>query len=78
MTLRARLQRLERSTVDVGCPACRGRRGPIVFRTGDRLPDGRVLAVQDDPGPCAACSQVPEQIIEVSETIVDERTGPAG
>lgn len=30
MSLRTRLQRLERNTVDAGCPVCRDRRGLIV------------------------------------------------
>ena len=69
MKLHARLRRLERTTVDAGCPACRERRGRIVLLTGQRLPDGTLAPVEDEPMPCVRCGQVPEQIIEVIEGI---------
>jgi hypothetical protein len=78
MNLRTRLQRLEQRAGGVGgCPACRDRRGRIVLVTAQRLPDGTVVADEDGPQPCARCGQVPEQIIEVVETVVDESTGAA-
>ena len=77
MKLRIRLQRLERSTVDLGCPACRDRRGRIVLVTAQRLRDGTVVAIEEEPQPCARGRQVPEQIIEVVETVVDEPTSAA-
>ncbi|HEY7159180.1 MAG TPA: hypothetical protein VH575_34870 [Gemmataceae bacterium] len=77
MSLRTRLQRLERKVVDPGCPACRDRRGRIVFVMAQRLPDGTVVPQEEEPQPCARCGQVPEQIIEVIETVVDEPTNAA-
>jgi hypothetical protein len=74
MKLRTRLQRLERHAVDAGCPACRERRGLIVFLTAERLPDGTVVTTEDEPQLCARCGQVPEQVIEVIESVVDGRT----
>ena len=74
MSLRGRLQRLERTKIEAGCPACRDRRGRIVLVTARRLPDGTVVAVEEKPQPCAQCGQIPEQIIEVIESVVDERT----
>ena len=69
MNLRARLQRLERTTVVAGCPACRERRGRTVLLTARRLPDGTVPLVDGEPRPCVRCGQIPEQIIEVVEVI---------
>ena len=74
MKLRARLQRLERNTVAAGCPACRDRRGRIVLRTATPLPDGTVVWDEDEPKPCMRCGLIPEQIIEVVEVVVEERT----
>lgn len=70
MSLRTRLQRLERHTVDAGCPACRDRRGRAVLLTARQLPDRTLVSVDEEPQPCARCGQVPEQIIEIVETIV--------
>ena len=69
MKLHARLRRLERTTVDADCPACRERRGWTVLLTARRLPDGTVAPVEGEPQPCVRCGQVPEQIIEVVEVI---------
>ena len=77
MSLRTRLRRLEQTQMDAGCPACCDRRGRIVLLTARRLPDGTVVSADDEPQPCARCGQVPEQIIEVVETVVSERTGRA-
>jgi hypothetical protein len=75
MSLRTRLRRLEQTRIDVGCPACRDRRGRTVFLTAERLADGTVVAAEEEPQPCAQCGQIPELIIEVVEAVVDERTG---
>jgi hypothetical protein len=75
MRLRTRLQPLERNRIDSGCPACRGRRGRIVLLRAEQLPDGTGAVVDGPPTPCARCGQIPEQIIEVVETVVGERTG---
>lgn len=72
MSLRARLQRLERSSVNLGCPACRDRQGRIVLLTAQRLLDGAVVTDEAEPQPCARCGQIPEQILEVVESVVDE------
>lgn len=77
MSLRTPLQRLERNMVDVGCPACRDRRGRVVFVTAQRLPDGTVVAKEGELQPCACGGQVLERVIEVVETIVEARTGGA-
>ena len=69
MNLRARLQRLERSRVVAGCPACRERRGRTVLLTAQRLPDGTLAPGEDEPQPCVRCGQIPEQIIEIIEVI---------
>jgi hypothetical protein len=73
MRLRTRLQKLEQSRTFVGCPACRHRR-VIVTRTCTPLPDGSVVWDVDKPQPCARCGQIPEQIIEVILSVVDERS----
>jgi hypothetical protein len=73
MSLRTRLQRLERNTADAGCPACRDRRGRIVLLTAERLPDGTVVAVENEPQACTRCGQIPEQIIQIIESVVDAR-----
>ena len=52
MSLRTRLRRLERNTVAEGCPACRDRRGRIVWLTAERLADGTVVAVEKEPQAC--------------------------
>jgi hypothetical protein len=72
-----RLQRLERNTVDAGCPACHERRGRIVLLTARRLPDGAAVSVEDRPLPCDRCEQVPEQISEVIEPVMEPSTGQA-
>jgi hypothetical protein len=71
MSLRTRLQRLERNTADAGCPACRDRRGRIVLLRAEQQPDGTVAVVEGEPAPCTLCGQVPKQIIEVVETVVE-------
>jgi hypothetical protein len=77
MSLRTRLQRLERTQMDTGSPVCRDRRGRIVQLTARRLPDGTVVSVEDKPQSCSCCGQVPEQIIEVIESVVESPTGQA-
>jgi hypothetical protein len=75
MSLRTRLQRLERNRVDAGCPACRDRRGRIVFRTAEPLPDGTLVWDQDEPQPCKRCGQISEQVIEAIVSVVESPTG---
>jgi hypothetical protein len=75
MSLRTRLQPLERNTDDAGCPACRDRRGRIVLVTARQLPDGTLVSEEKEPQPCAHCGQVPEQLIEA---VVDAQTGVSG
>jgi hypothetical protein len=74
MSLRTRLQRLERNSIDIGCPACRNRRGQVLVRVAERLPEGSVAVHSEEPQPCARCGQVPEHIIEIVEVVVKERT----
>lgn len=75
MKLRARLKRLERNTLDAGCPACRDRLGRIALRIVERLPDGTVTVHAEGPQPCVQCGQIPEQVIEVIESVVESPTG---
>jgi hypothetical protein len=75
MRLRTRLQRLERNLVAAGCPACRDRRGLIVLRIVERFPDGSVAAEAEEPRPCVRCGQIPEQVMEVIETVVQTSGG---
>jgi hypothetical protein len=74
MSLRTRLQRLERNTIDAGCPDCRDRRGRIALRIVERQPDGTMVAHSQEPQPCVQCGQIPEQIMEVIETVVETPT----
>ena len=70
MTIRGRARRLfdqaRRQGLDQppGCPACRDRRGRIVYATSQCLADDTVVPVADHPVPCAACGIVPEFVIE--------------
>jgi hypothetical protein len=58
LSLRTRLRRLERYTVDAGFAACRDRCGPIVFLTAERRPDGTVVSVEDcAPQPVTAAER---------------------
>ena len=70
MRLRHRLRRLERRLGGRGdgCPACRHRRGRSVLvtpREGDGPPP------HDWPEPCPRCGDVPEQLIEIIEEVVE-------
>jgi hypothetical protein len=71
MRARSRLGRLERLVGPPGCPACRDRRGRVVLVSATGLPDGTVVRTGERPQPCAACGQVPEQVIVVIEVVVD-------
>ena len=73
MRLRTRLHKLERSRTFAGCPACRHRH-IIVMRTGTQQADGTMVWDVDKPQPCTHCGQIPEQIIEVILSVVDERS----
>ena len=77
MRLRARLGRLGRPVGrPSACAAGAGRTGLLVLTTARRLPDGTIVPQGDQPAPCAACGKVPEQIIEVIETVVDSAGNP--
>jgi DNA-directed RNA polymerase subunit RPC12/RpoP len=73
MRLRTRLQKLERSRTFAGCPTCRHRR-VIVLRTCTPLSDVTVVWDVDKPPTCTRCGQIPEQIIEVILSVLDERS----
>lgn len=73
MSLRRRLQRLERHPVAAGCPACRVRRR-IVTRTATPDSDGALVWDRDEPQPCACCGEIPEYLINVILPLVDERS----
>jgi hypothetical protein len=70
MRLRTRLARLEGKGPEGGCPACRERRGLTVLVTVREDPDGTAVFVQGGPLPCPLCGRVPEQVVEVMETVV--------
>ena len=75
MKLRARLQRLERSSAfDGHCPACRPRRGTSVTVFSEERDDGTVTEPEGMPLPCERCGEVPEQVFHVLEVVVG---GPA-
>jgi hypothetical protein len=73
MRLSGRLHRLERRVGDTGCPACRDRRGRVVLVTSRSLPDGKTEPQGDWPPPCERCGEVPEQVVEIVETVVGTR-----
>jgi hypothetical protein len=76
MRMKGRLQRLERAAGvgrDEGCPACRDRRGRIVFATSQMMPDGTTVPQGDWPAPCEACGGVPEFTIEMVRPVVQTR-----
>jgi hypothetical protein len=73
MKLRHRLGRLEQR-LPAGCPACRHRRGLVALVTARGEPDASWGAREDEPRPCAACGEVPEQIIEIVELVIDSRS----
>jgi hypothetical protein len=60
-------------SLPAGCPACRHRRGLIVLVTVREEPDGSWGAKEDQPRSCAVCGEVPEQIIEVVEHVVERQ-----
>jgi hypothetical protein len=71
MTLRMRLQRLERSALfDRSCPACRERRCLFTLVIREQLADGTLAEPQGMPAPCMRCGQIPERIIEIVEEVV--------
>ncbi len=76
MRLRTRLQKLGRARTFAGCPARRYRR-VVVLRTSTLMPDGRVIWGVDKPRPCTRCGDIPEQIIEMSLSVVGERNDAA-
>jgi hypothetical protein len=42
-----------------------------VLLNARRLADGTIVSAEDSPLPCERCGQVPEQIVEVIETVVE-------
>jgi hypothetical protein len=66
MRLRTRLRRLEQLIrVDLGCPACRSRRGQSVSVETQRQPDGTTTSLGDWPKSCDVCGKIPEMILEI-------------
>ena len=62
-----RLRRLEQTVPELGCPACRGRRGRIVMIRAKRLPDDTLAYPDGRPAPCERCGKVPEFVVEIVE-----------
>jgi hypothetical protein len=72
MRLRGRLKRLERGlAADAGCTACRDRRGLVVLVGARQLADGSVVEEEDGPAACARCGEVPEQVLQIVEVVVE-------
>jgi hypothetical protein len=69
MNLRGRLRRLERERGEPGCPACRDRRGRIVWTSVGA--DGTAPPGEEMPPPCGRCGKVPEQVIRYVHVDVD-------
>jgi hypothetical protein len=72
MRIAARVARLERHP-GAGCPACRDRRGDLVLHVRRQKTDGTVHPVTGAPQPCGRCGQVPEEVIDVVEVIINTR-----
>jgi hypothetical protein len=70
MKLRHRLVRLEQR-LPAGCPACRHRRGLVALVTVREEPDEPAALPEGAPLQCAVCGNVPEQIIEIVEQVVE-------
>ena len=66
MRLHTRLRKLEESLPDPGCPACRDRRGRVVFAYGKADADGTVQATER-PDACAQCKSMPERVLVEAE-----------
>ncbi len=73
MRMRARLVRLERTAGAAGCPACRDRRGRVVLHCGREQRDGSVRFESPEPMPCPRCGEVPEEVVEVVEVVIEAR-----
>jgi hypothetical protein len=72
VTLKSRLMRLTQFGSDL-CPECRNRRGRVALLVASRSPDGTILTENDAPTPCSRCGEVPEQLVQVVEEVVDVR-----
>ncbi len=79
MSLRGRVNRLVAAarrqglSPGAGCPACRERRNVTVIMRGREDDAGEMAWAGEGPSPCAACGQVPEEVIEVVEQVVETR-----
>jgi hypothetical protein len=75
MGLKRRLAKLEAAiAVTVGgCMACRDRRGDTVLVSGDLSPEGSFVPSSgaEMPAPCPECGEVPEEIIQITEVLVE-------
>jgi hypothetical protein len=63
----------EESVGPAGCPACHRRRGRSFIRSSHELPDGTRIPHRELPPSCPACGEVPEQIVEIVEVMVETR-----
>jgi hypothetical protein len=76
--LHARLRRLEGLIgVARNCPACRQRQNRAVLIEYHKLADGTVVPDAPEPAPCAVCGKVPERLIQVILTAVENPGEPA-
>jgi hypothetical protein len=71
MSLKSRVARLSRQRRTERCPACRDRHGCLALVTGRQRRDGTFVPDRPPPEPCAACGQIPEEVLVVVEELVD-------
>jgi hypothetical protein len=68
--LDTRLRRPE-AAVPVGCRARSDRRRSALLHIHPQNPDGTISSETDDPQPCERCGEVPEEIIEIVDVLVE-------
>jgi hypothetical protein len=69
------MRRLERATVDAGCPACQDRPSGILRLFRKDPPDGSLVLVEragDDGRPCPCCGWAP-QVTRIVKIVVNSR-----
>lgn len=76
MRIRAILAKLERRLGAGDCPFCRSRRRDTVLMAAEPLPSETSNALEAYPAPCPRCGNIPEQVIELAEVILDAEARP--
>jgi hypothetical protein len=75
VTIKSRLRRLSRELQPRVCPECRDRKGRLARVVASRSLDGAMVPQNDAPSPCSRCGEVPEQVVQVVEEVVEVRLG---